>query len=320
MKIKKNKVLKIILCFVLISSLFCITTFAVESTGEKTQGFFEMDQVYFKGDSTKVVSAVCTAVSSSRTRIRVTFSETFQSGYEFVMMLGFRLNDEFLNRSDGAVLGSYSILPDQWLTIRPNSSHNQFYRALSTQYADEVEYADYSYSDNDMITVGYKTQPQKETQILYFNFFRVRVLFESSTFNFYIDNLNSFEFLDWSVYSARLIDGSLDNATDKIINGGHDGAVYKEYDKSNTDSYSQIEKEVIDSTAEGREQAISVFNNFGTLFADNHLKKGMLFVSTTMNEFFNIRWFQRLFQFSLSLGIFAFILGLSFLVVKLRNK
>lgn len=81
-------------------------------------------------------------------------------------------------------------------------------------------------------------------------------------------------------------------------------------DSSTTDDYAAKDKELQEATEQGRSEAVSIFNSFGSLFqSDGHLYKGLLSVSAMFTEFMKIGWLSSLLNFSLAIGIFAFVIG-----------
>ncbi len=81
-------------------------------------------------------------------------------------------------------------------------------------------------------------------------------------------------------------------------------------DTSTTDDYAAKDKELQGATEQGRSEAVSVFNSFGSLFqSDGHLYKGLLSVSAMFTEFLKINWVSSLLNFSLAIGVFAFVIG-----------
>lgn len=107
--------------------------------------------------------------------------------------------------------------------------------------------------------------------------------------------------------NASEIQQNNDKNTDKVVSGWEQK---DEIDTTVTDDYSVKDKELMDSTEQGRSSAVSVFNSFGSLFqSDGHLYKGLLAVSAVFTEFMKIDWLSSLLNFSLAIGIFAFVIG-----------
>lgn len=81
-------------------------------------------------------------------------------------------------------------------------------------------------------------------------------------------------------------------------------------DTTTTDDYAAKDKELQGATEQGRSEAVSVFNSFGSLFqSDGHLYKGLLSVSAMFTQFMKIDWVSSLLNFSLAIGVFAFVIG-----------
>ncbi len=106
----------------------------------------------------------------------------------------------------------------------------------------------------------------------------------------------------------KIIEQQQEN-TDKILNGGSDEPPYSAPDTSGTDEVHEKEAYIFENTTEGRDTAVSVFNNVGAVFNDSSFANGMLFVSSFFNEFFGISWLNSIGSVSLALGAFAFVIG-----------
>lgn len=117
---------------------------------------------------------------------------------------------------------------------------------------------------------------------------------------------------------------------DEILNGWQpDDDV--DFDSSLNDDYSDLDKELIDSTADGRAEADEVFDNFDSLLeteddnpetpaSHNHLTNGLLCVTAIFNEFTKIDWLHNILTFSLALGVFAFVIGTASAVFKSAHE
>lgn len=98
-----------------------------------------------------------------------------------------------------------------------------------------------------------------------------------------------------------------DKNTEEIKNGWDQE---ENIDTSTTDDYAAKDKELQAATNQGRSEAVSVFNSFGSLFqGDGHLYKGLLSVSAIFTQFMQLDWLSSLLNFSLAIGIFAFVIG-----------
>lgn len=121
--------------------------------------------------------------------------------------------------------------------------------------------------------------------------------------------------------AQQIIDGinSNNNAnTDKIIQNQEENQEEitngwqqdEEIDTSTTDDYAAKDQELQGATEQGRSEAVSLFNSFGSMFqSDGHLYKGLMSVSAIMNEFLKIDWLSSILNFALALGVFAFVIG-----------
>lgn len=89
---------------------------------------------------------------------------------------------------------------------------------------------------------------------------------------------------------------------------------YATPDTSNTTQYEQQESAVLDSTASGRTSAIDTMSGLGGLL-DNHVGKSLLAMSKLLSEFLDLDWINDIVHFSLVVGLFAFVLGISSIVI-----
>lgn len=106
--------------------------------------------------------------------------------------------------------------------------------------------------------------------------------------------------------------------TEEIKNGWQQD---NEIDSSTTDDYAAKDQQLQQATEQGRSEAVSVFNSFGSLFqSDSHLYKGLLSVSAIFTEFMKIDWLSSLLNFSLAIGIFAFVIGTGSSVFKSAHE
>lgn len=117
---------------------------------------------------------------------------------------------------------------------------------------------------------------------------------------------------------------------DEILNGWQPDEDI-DFDSSVNDDYSDLDKELIDSTADGRAEADEVFDNFDSLLeteddnpetpaSHNHLTNGLLCVTAIFNEFTKIDWLHNILTFSLALGVFAFVIGTASAVFKSAHE
>lgn len=71
-----------------------------------------------------------------------------------------------------------------------------------------------------------------------------------------------------------------------------------------------LTSEIENQTSQGNHEATNIFNSFdGLIGSDSNLYRGLLAVSTIINEWLGIEWLSPIVFFSLILGIFSFILG-----------
>lgn len=116
--------------------------------------------------------------------------------------------------------------------------------------------------------------------------------------------------------NASEIQQNQDENTSKITNGWNSDA---STDTTTTDDYADKESGLIDSTAEGRAESISIFKNFDLLITDGVISRGLLFCTTVFKTFLDIPWFGNLVKFGLALGIFAFVIGMGMILIKSRK-
>lgn len=91
----------------------------------------------------------------------------------------------------------------------------------------------------------------------------------------------------------------------------------KQIDTTVTDDYAAKDEELQNATSDGRNKTVSIFNTFGSLFqSDGHLYKGLLSVTAIFNEFLKIDWVGSMLNFSLAIGVFAFVIGTGASVVR----
>lgn len=89
---------------------------------------------------------------------------------------------------------------------------------------------------------------------------------------------------------------------------------YATPDTSNTTQYEQQESAVLDSTAAGRTSAVDTMSGLGGLL-DNHIGKSLLAMSKLLSEFIDLDWINDIVHFSLVVGLFTFVLGISSIVI-----
>lgn len=87
-------------------------------------------------------------------------------------------------------------------------------------------------------------------------------------------------------------------------------------DFSNTaiNEYENIENDIILGTQEGRDGAVSIFNSAGGFI--NNRGNGIMVVGSILNEFFQITALSELVNIALALGLFAFVVGMSVMLVR----
>lgn len=80
--------------------------------------------------------------------------------------------------------------------------------------------------------------------------------------------------------------------------------------------HNRVEDQIDNGIQDGLNDSQNMFQNFGDTFLsnDSRIYRGLLFVTNTLNRFFHIEIFTTLGQFALSLGLFAFLVGIVQLV------
>lgn len=115
--------------------------------------------------------------------------------------------------------------------------------------------------------------------------------------------------------NANALNSQIESQTDRFFSSQYPGA-----DTSVTDSYHTAEQGMLDETATGRSLFSSVFDTFRSHIFTGKITKGILAVSNIVNEFIGIPFVGGLLYFSLSLGIIAFLIGMSVLIFRLSRR
>lgn len=105
----------------------------------------------------------------------------------------------------------------------------------------------------------------------------------------------------------------------KAIQDNKSSAENNEYtspDTSNASQYESAESQLMDTTASGRSSAVDTMKGIGGIL-DNHVGKSLLATSKLMSEFLGIDWLGDIAHFALVCGLFAFILGISVMIIGL---
>lgn len=103
----------------------------------------------------------------------------------------------------------------------------------------------------------------------------------------------------------------------KAIRDNKSSAENNEYtspDTSNASQYESAESQLMDSTASGRSSAVDTMKGIGGIL-DNHVGKSLLATSKLMSEFLGIDWLGDIVHFALVCGLFAFVLGISVMII-----
>lgn len=103
----------------------------------------------------------------------------------------------------------------------------------------------------------------------------------------------------------------------KAIQDNKSSAENNEYtspDTSNASQYESAESQLMDTTASGRSSAVDTMKGIGGIL-DNHVGKSLLATSKLMSEFLGIDWLGDIAHFALVCGLFAFILGISVMII-----
>lgn len=89
---------------------------------------------------------------------------------------------------------------------------------------------------------------------------------------------------------------------------------YTSPDTSNASQYESAESQLMDTTASGRSSAVDTMKGIGGIL-DNHVGKSLLATSKLMSEFLGIGWLGDIVRFALVCGLFAFVLGISVMII-----
>ena len=89
---------------------------------------------------------------------------------------------------------------------------------------------------------------------------------------------------------------------------------YSSPDTSNASQYESAESQLMDTTASGRSSAVDTMKGIGGIL-DNHVGKSLLATSKLMSEFLGIDWLGDIVHFALVCGLFAFVLGISVMII-----
>lgn len=107
------------------------------------------------------------------------------------------------------------------------------------------------------------------------------------------------------------------NFNDVSVNVSQNVPQYTSPSDSAITEQDQLTSELENQTAEGNQEATNIFNSFdGLLGSDSHIYKGLLCCTTILNEWLGVEWISPIVFFGLVLGMFAFLLGSSFLVTR----
>lgn len=264
----------------------------------------------------------------------MTTTESWGPGQRYRVYMSFELSPSVV--SNCRYKGQFSIVG--------NATKYSFLKNFSNVYFSNSDgsytYCDLSLnpSNSSELICRFDSQSAKEPQFLslYFDFSTsVSFVANSTVCDFslmYLDfsyisdsdviienqNNNTNTIINNQDKNASDIQANQDKNTDKIANGWQQE---ESIDTTTTDDYAAKDKELEDATEQGRSETVSVFNNFGSLFQSNgHLYKGLMSVSAIFTEFFKIDWVSSLINFSLALGVFAFVIGTGSAVFKSAHE
>lgn len=308
------KILSVLVAIIVTSCLFVLPASA-ETTTTDFFDFFSPNVAIYHWSGTEVTSDLTNGFSVSFTdnemELRVTNGAVLPSNSWIVVDCTFLLNSPY-NKS-GFSSGGFSIFP--------YSSRYSFSLAES-----DVNYTARKSFSGDLVYGTVSTTGQ--VLDVYFSENNQQTAFESIDLAFVIttqvDLINGmvlpFFFRDLS-YSytnpTQDITDSISQNTDKIIGGWSPDS---SLDSSTFEDYDNKEQQILDGTLQGRDSAISMFNNFGSLFTSGHIFNGLLAVSSVLTQFFQIEWLSSVVQLSLTLGVFAFLIGTVQLVVSRAGR
>lgn len=150
-----------------------------------------------------------------------------------------------------------------------------------------------------------------------FGFFECNVSFVPSEnfngtfFNFYYDCYDDRYQTGYFGFSDLVLSYEIDPLTDPNYSAVNSGSV---------NDHNKLENSILEKTTAGRETATGMIEGINDL-AGSDLFRGLLAWSSIIeHNLTNATWFSQLLKFSLSIGLFAFLLGLGIYAVSIHSS
>lgn len=103
---------------------------------------------------------------------------------------------------------------------------------------------------------------------------------------------------------------SIEQSTDKIL---HSDTPKPDINTGSVNEHNALDNQIMSNNQQGIDDTKSLFNNFG-IDGSTNMAKGMLACGAILERFLNVDFLEDLVDFSLALGIFAFVLGSGFII------
>lgn len=122
----------------------------------------------------------------------------------------------------------------------------------------------------------------------------------------HIDNIGEVSSLESTAVGIGFFNPGL-----TVRNGSQENApIYKSPDRTALDKENQLTAQIENQTSQGVNETENMFDNFDSLFGQSgHLYKGLVSVSNMVSTWLGIEFLSPVVSFSLTMGIFAFLLG-----------
>lgn len=316
----KNKIKKSIKYIIVFTSVFVLAfcSLSICSLGAENEGlefsFYSAPILYvWNGESweqSNVVSCPITVTTLDEGQEqKLTLSiEPYSSGFEvgkfYRVSIRFRLEGDFAHDTEcsfgmrftagtGSIgVGSTSYNPSAFI---PNSSKKSqtfgniwYYDGDVREVRDSAEITEYSLTDRTFTCRGYK-------------------------YSYPEPSLN-YDIRAYQLSYGFIVSSNQTNRVEIVMEDFSFPLILPEFSNTAINEYENLENDIILGTQEGRDGAISIFNTAGGFI--NNRGNGIMAVGSILNEFFQITAFSELINIALALGLFAFVVGMSVLVVR----
>ena len=300
------KILSVMVAVIVTSFPFCFSASAVTNSNNLYFNGFHVEAIYvgvFNSQGQAIDTQITLYNPSTPNRLEIyadRVSGNFVAGEEYLFKVDL-VTDNSLVSSDNYVVGSYDITSwDYYQTITSVvTSYRNGYKGEGVDLTYNNQYSNNSpvSFDNNSLK-GFRAYFGKgNIGYQYDNYhFSVRM-----TCNRDRDLLGIFmQNFDFKTLTPS------EAAADELAHGWQSSGGL---DTSVSDDYHNKENEILNNTASGRNDTISLFNNFGSLFTTGYFLNGVLAVSRILTKFIEVDWISGLLQLALSIGIFAFLIG-----------